>query len=50
MKRGALTYTILSAPEEAIHLTPGEDGIIEPETPHFVTPEAEVEFQVEFYR
>ena len=46
VKRGALTYTILGTPEEAIHLTPGVYGIIEPETPHFVTPEAEVEFQV----
>ena len=50
VKSGALTYTILTDPQEIIRLEAGDFGVIEPDTLHFVTPEGAVEFCVEFYK
>ena len=46
---GRLRYVVPSAGFEA-DLTPGRDGIVEPEVAHHVTPIGTVEFYVEFWR
>jgi len=46
---GRLRYTIPSGEEEH-ELTPGVDGIVEPEVKHHVTPLGAVTFYVEFWR
>jgi len=46
---GRLRYTVPSTGFQ-VDLTPGHDGIVEPEMPHHVTPMGEVEFYVEFWR
>ena len=50
VRRGALTYTILGDRDESTRLESGDAGVIEPTVRHFVTPEGEVEFFVEFYK
>ena len=47
---GALLYTILEPDREEHALCPGRPGIVEPEVPHFVTPQGAVRFFVEFLR
>ena len=46
---GRLRYVVPSAGYD-VELTPGHDGIVEPEVPHHVTPVGDVEFYVEFWR
>lgn len=47
IERGELLYTV----KDKKHLLrPGLPGIIEPEVPHFVTPQGAVAFFVEFYK
>ena len=50
VQSGALTYSILGDSVESIRLEAGDAGVIEPTVRHFVTPEGEVEFFVEFYK
>jgi tellurite resistance-related uncharacterized protein len=47
VEKGELVYTIGG---ESYRLKPGLPGIVEPEVKHFVTPEGQVEFFVEFYK
>jgi tellurite resistance-related uncharacterized protein len=47
---GALTYRILEPEVEEHVLTPGKDGVVEPEVPHEVEPITTVRFHVEFLR
>jgi tellurite resistance-related uncharacterized protein len=47
---GALLYRILEPAPEEHRLTPGADGIVEPEVPHEVEPLGRVRFFVEFLR
>ncbi|MEM7028238.1 MAG: DUF1971 domain-containing protein [Chloroflexota bacterium] len=50
LSQGAALYEILTNPKEAIHLSPGQDGIIEPQQPHRLIPEADAQVQLFFYR
>ena len=45
---GALKLTYLDPPSEVI-LTPDRPGLIRPQEPHFVTPIADMQMQVDFY-
>ena len=45
---GQLTLTYLDPPSEVI-LTPGNPGLVEPQQPHFVTPDGPMRMQVDFY-
>ena len=45
---GQLTLTYLDPPSEVI-LTPGNPGLVEPQQPHFVTPDGPMKMQVDFY-
>ncbi len=47
---GSALYEIDTDPREAIQLSPQQDGIIEPQRPHRLTPSADAEIQVFFYR
>ncbi len=47
---GHLTYRILEPVLEAIRLSPGVHGVIEPTVQHEVVPQPGVRFYVEFYR
>lgn len=47
---GALRYTIVEPAPEQHLLTPGHDGVVEPQMLHHVTAQGEVRFYVEFYR
>ena len=47
---GTLRYRILTAEPEEHVLTPGRDGIVEPQVPHQVEPTPGVRFYVEFLR
>lgn len=48
--KGKLLYTIESEPIEKILLDTTKYGVVEPETSHFVEPQGEVEFYVEFFK
>lgn len=45
---GQLKLTYLDPPSE-ITLTPGDPGLVQPQQPHFVTPEGAMRMQVDFY-
>ena len=47
---GRLRYRILEPVVEEHVLTPGSDGVVEPEVPHEVAPSGPVRFFVEFLR
>ena len=47
---GSLRYRILEPEVEERVLTPGIDGVVEPENPHEVEPIGAVRFYVEFLR
>ena len=47
---GALRYRILEPELEEHVLTPGHDGVVEPQVPHEVEPEGPVRFFIEFLR
>jgi len=47
---GALTYRILEPAVEEVALSPGTDGVVEPEVAHEVVPGPGVRFYVEFLR
>ena len=48
--KGELEYAILGQSPEWHLLRPEKPGVIEPDTPHRVAPQGEVEFFVEFYK
>jgi tellurite resistance-related uncharacterized protein len=45
---GTLVYRILEPSVEEVTLTPGVDGVVEPQVPHEVVPGPGVRFYVEF--
>jgi len=47
---GSLTYRILEPEVEEHMLSPGTDGVVEPQVPHEVEPVGAVRFFVEFSR
>ena len=47
---GTLRYRIQGDPPEECVLVPGQDGIVEPQVPHDVTPIGDVQFHVEFLK
>ena len=47
---GELLYRILEPETEEHVLSPGRDGVVEPEVPHEVAPLGVVRFHVEFLR
>ena len=47
---GRLRYRILEPAVEEVELSPGRDGIVEPQIPHEVKPVGRVRFHVEFWR
>jgi tellurite resistance-related uncharacterized protein len=47
---GRLTFTLVAVPDSPVTLEGGQNLVIEPETPHFVTPQGPARFQVEFYK
>lgn len=47
---GELSYTIKGEPDEVIVLSPGTDGVVEPQVVHFVRPKGKVKFFVQFYK
>jgi tellurite resistance-related uncharacterized protein len=47
---GELLYRILEPELEEHLLSPGRDGVVEPEVPHEVAPRGKVRFIVEFLR
>lgn len=47
---GTALYEIMTEPPESLQLSPGIDGIIEPQQPHRVTPSEDVELQIFFYQ
>lgn len=47
---GRLRYRILVPAVEEILLTPERFGVVEPQVPHQVSPDGQVQFYVEFYR
>lgn len=48
--KGVLRYVIETVPAKEIVLSQDKFGVVEPEVPHHVTPQGEVEFYVEFYK
>jgi tellurite resistance-related uncharacterized protein len=48
--KGVLKYVIETDPAEEIVLSQEKYGVVEPEVPHHVMPQGEVEFYVEFYK
>ncbi|MFN3196949.1 MAG: DUF1971 domain-containing protein [Bradymonadia bacterium] len=50
VEEGRLLYRILLPVMEEVELSPGVEGVVEPEVPHEVTPLGEVSFYVEFLR
>ena len=48
--RGMLLYRILSPRTQEYSLSSEVSGVVEPQVPHEVEPQGEVEFYVEFYR
>lgn len=50
VRKGSLLYRILEPAIEEIELSPGVDGIVEPQVPHEVVPRPGVAFFVEFNR
>ena len=50
VNEGTLRYRILEPQREEHRLTPGVDGIVEPENPHEVEPMGKVRFFVEFLK
>ena len=47
---GRLRYRILEPTVKEVELSPGLDGIFEPQIPHEVEPVGRVRFHVEFWR
>lgn len=48
VEEGRLGYVIEDG--EAHILSPGRDGVVEPQVPHHIRPEGPVSFFIEFYR
>jgi hemoglobin len=47
---GRLTFTLVAVPDSPVTLEGGQSLVIEPATPHFVTPQGPAQFQVDFYK